>query len=217
MNDLLKTVGGGGLINGLLGGAAGGALVSALTSKKGRKYAGKALAVGGVAALGGLAFKAYQNYQAGRDERPALPRSEFDVAAPATAGTSTGAPTGTNAGSRSLLLVRAMISAAMADGHVSPHERSRILERMQELGLTASERAALEYEFQHPADTIQLAAAANDVPTAVEVYLASLVAIDPDCVAGRRHMQELAALLGLPKDLVATLSGSVQAPERTAA
>jgi len=205
VNDLFRTIGGGGLIHGLVGGAAGGALVSALTSRKGRKYAGKALALGGVAALGGLAYRAYQSYQSGRAERPLLPRTDFELAT---------SPSGT---SKSILLIRAMISAAMADGHVNERERARILERMRDLGLTASERAALEYEFQHPVSTIQLAAAASDVPTAVEVYLASLVAIDPDCVAGRRHLSELSNLLGLPAELISSLHASVRPEERSAA
>ena len=205
MNDLLRTAGGGGLINGLLGGDAGGVLVSALTSRKGRKYAGKALTIGGVAALGGLSYKAYQQYQRGRSDRPQIPRSDFDV---------TGA---SSSGYRGMLLVRSMISAAMAVGHVNDRERAEMLERMTQLGLTPSERAALDYEFQHPASTIQLAAAVNDIPTAVAVYLASLVAIDPDCMAGKRHLSQLATLLGLPQALIGTLNAAVESRERTAA
>ena len=52
-----------GIGSGLAGGVAGGALVSALGSKSGRKTAATLLKVGGIAAVGGLAWKAYQSYQ----------------------------------------------------------------------------------------------------------------------------------------------------------
>ena len=49
--------------SGVAGGLAGGALSGLLTSKAGRKFAGSALKLGGVAIVGGLAYKAYQNYR----------------------------------------------------------------------------------------------------------------------------------------------------------
>jgi uncharacterized membrane protein YebE (DUF533 family) len=116
-----------------------------------------------------------------------------------------------------MLLVRSMISAAMAVGHVNERERAEILERMAERGLSPSARAALEYEFQHPASTIQLAAAADDLPTALTVYLASLVATDPDSIAGKRHLAQLATMLGLPQVLIGALDAAVESRERTAA
>jgi len=54
----------GNMPGGLVGGAAAGGLVALLLgTKKGRKYGGAALKYGGMAALGGLAYKAYSNYK----------------------------------------------------------------------------------------------------------------------------------------------------------
>ena len=56
---------GSGAAGGFAGGLAGGALANALSGKKTRKVAGSALQLGGMALVGGLAYKAWQNYQQG--------------------------------------------------------------------------------------------------------------------------------------------------------
>ncbi len=63
--DLKKMMGGlssSGALSGFMGGVAGGGLTSMIASKKGRKVGASALKIGGLAAVGGLAWKAYQNY-----------------------------------------------------------------------------------------------------------------------------------------------------------
>lgn len=60
---LLDQLVGSGAAGGFAGGLAGGALVNALSGKKARKIAGSALQLGGMALVGGLAYKAWQNYQ----------------------------------------------------------------------------------------------------------------------------------------------------------
>lgn len=51
-----------GALSGFMGGVAGGGLTSMIASKKGRKVGKSALKVGALAAVGGLAWKAYQQY-----------------------------------------------------------------------------------------------------------------------------------------------------------
>ena len=109
---LLDQLVGSGAAGGFAGGLAGGALGSMLAGKKGKKLAGNALKVGGLALVGGLAYKAWQHHQQGKsaanapvdapDERAFLPDNQ-DVA-------------GTQA--LNLLLARAMIAAAKADGQI---------------------------------------------------------------------------------------------------
>lgn len=60
---------------------AGGALGLLLGSKSGRKMGGKALKYGGIAVIGSLAYKAYQNYQSQQKNsgtNPVKPIGEFD-------------------------------------------------------------------------------------------------------------------------------------------
>ena len=249
MKEALEALKGSGLAGGLVGGAASGALVSALTSKRGRKLAGKALAVGGVAALGGLAWKAYQGYQRGQgagvtEQGPSdpaqlsaqntttlnaatMPQAEPIPAAPApvAAARSSVSPAygnlpaadfevadTTGESSKGLLLIRAMIAAAAADGHLDDAERSRILARMHELGLSSAERGAVAYELLSPISVDQLVALVNDEPTAIEVYTASVMAIDESCVRGRDYLDSLAVRLELPPFLKEVIEGAPPEP-----
>ena len=61
--DMARTVSGN-LPGGLLGGAAAGGVMAAIMgSKKVRKFGGKALTYGGLAVLGGLAYKAWSDHR----------------------------------------------------------------------------------------------------------------------------------------------------------
>jgi len=101
---------------------------------------------------------------------------------------------------RALLLIRAMIAAAAADGEISPDERRRILDKVGEAGAGPEETRILEREFDRPLGVDQLAAQVRDPETAEQVYLASILAIEPDSQAERTYLQYLAARLNLEPD-----------------
>lgn len=143
--------------SGLASGLAGGILSGALTSKKGRAIGETALKIGGIAGLGCLAWKAcdsYGNAQSTGPERGAAPllpahRPAPESASPSWQSLSEGALELRSAhateGSRGLLLIRAMIAAAVADGHIDADEQRRIFEKMDELDLAG--RLALPAEL----------------------------------------------------------------------
>lgn len=88
--DLKKLVGSlsnSGALSGFMGGVAGGGVTSMLTSKKGRKVGKSALKVGALAAVGGLAWKAYQQYSANNQSQAGATQSEQGThQAPQTSG-----------------------------------------------------------------------------------------------------------------------------------
>jgi uncharacterized membrane protein YebE (DUF533 family) len=217
LNKIVGALGNSGALGGLAGGVAGGAVTSALMSKKGRKHAKTLLKVGGIAAVGGLAWKAYQNYQQSSRAAPpsdvsaagaAVPtpltesrplvRQDFDVA--------TEIAPDRSSGSRGLLLMRAMIAAAVSDGHMDDGERGRILSRMQTMGLEDAEKALVVDELLHPRNLEDIAAEVNDQATAIEVYAASLLAVDETREEARRYLDALAARLALPPLLIEALA-----------
>jgi uncharacterized membrane protein YebE (DUF533 family) len=51
---------------------------------------------------------------------------------------------------KALLLIRAMIAAAHADGQISPVERSRILQQLQSSGADSEDRRVVEREMENP-------------------------------------------------------------------
>src|SRR5690349_21889933 len=66
------------LIKGLAGGAVAGGLASILMgSKGGKKLAKGALEIGGAAVLGGLAYKAYQTWQANKGVQTTVPAGDM--------------------------------------------------------------------------------------------------------------------------------------------
>lgn len=209
LNKIVSSLASSGVLGGLAGGAVSGALMS---NKKARKTAGTLLKVGGIAALGGLAWKAYQGYQssqtqagptaiddsANRMGQPQLvtvwgnvPEQRFALEEQVDPGRD----------SPSLLLVQAMIAAACADSHIDDDERQRIMNRVDELGLAPEETAMVFDSLQSPLSLAQLCERVDSPELATEVYLSSLMAVDAERTEARLYLDALAFRLGLPTAL----------------
>ena len=118
----------GGLLKGqagsFAGGAAGGALAALLLgNKSARKMGSKAITYGGLAALGVIAYKAYSNWQSNQSSGtvPAAEPQTLDrLPAPQVE-------------LHSQAILRAMVAAAKADGHVDERERQLLGEQLNKL------------------------------------------------------------------------------------
>ena len=154
-----------GIAGGLAGGAASALLVQGLGSKKGREMAGSAVKLGGAAVVGGLAWKAYEQYRNQRGSRSST--GAPSAAGSSIPGESTAAwrgitqdqflpEAGATAARRDLLVLRAMITAAHADGHIDADERLRIYQRIEGLDLSQAEKGLLMEEIGAPLNLEQL-------------------------------------------------------------
>ena len=201
----------GGFTSGLLGGVAGGALTSALLSKQGRKHLGSIAKLGGVAALGGLAWKAYssynQNNQASSHAQPASQSNDWHDLKPDEFKPDTAT---TYASERNLLLIRAMIAAAYADGTLDDEERQRIFTQLGKMDLPPAEQTKVVSELQHPRTLREIASRVDDNETAIEVYLISLMTIDRSCTQGASYLNAMGFILELPPALVQQLHQQVE-------
>ncbi|OHZ02824.1 tellurite resistance TerB family protein [Salinicola sp. MIT1003] len=176
----------------LLGGGALGMLVG---SKRGRSMGGKAIKYGALAGLGALAWKAWQAHQnksdaassAGEADRPLEQLS------------------GDRQESRSLVILRAMIAAARADGHIDAAERAALAEQIDALGADAELHAWVEQQMSAPLDAEAIARDTDSPQAAREVYLASVAIIDEQNPMERAWLDQLAAALDLDGDLCRTL------------
>ena len=175
----------------------------------GRDITGSALKLGAAAAVGGLAYTAYKNYKEGRQVEQAnagpevLPPpqgSEFDLEAAA------------ENDEFSLALVRAMIAAARADGHIDDEERARITDKLAVSGIDEDEQSFIRAELARPVDLDAIVGAARNEAQRVELYTASRLAIEPKTRAERGYLDMLAGRLQLPDPLVdhieATIAGA---------
>lgn len=190
------------LATAVLGGL--GALV--FGTKTGRSVAGSAAKLGGLALIGGLAYKAYQNYQAGK---PMLDGNQQQPVLPAPAGTGFEPQAATEA--TALTFIRAMIAAAAADGHIDTQERDAILGGLKEAGLDAEAHEWLAQELAKPASIDQLANAAETPELATQIYTAARIAINPDTPAEKDFLAGLAGSLGLDAELVANIDAAAAA------
>jgi uncharacterized membrane protein YebE (DUF533 family) len=177
-------------------GAAGGLLAGALTSKAGRRFGKRALQVGAVAAIAGLAWSAFERHRRGR--RAPLAGGPSLAFLPPAADPEPRDALG-------LALVRTMIAAARADGKLDPRESEKLLAEIRRLPLEADEKALLLDELDRPVGLDEIAASAHTPERAAELYTAALLAIDVDTEEEREWLARLAARLALPDDLVAEI------------
>lgn len=96
-----------------------------------------------------------------------------------------------------LMLIRAMVTAANADGTITEAERARILAQADQAGADATEREVLERELANPRPIDELLGGVKDEETAEEFYLASRLAVDETTEANRAYLVLLRERLGL--------------------
>ncbi|MGF9757252.1 tellurite resistance TerB family protein [Microvirga sp. 0TCS3.31] len=186
--------------------------------RKKSKLTGNLVKLGGLAVIGGLAYKAYQGQQAGKGiaggagataiptmgglqaaeaENPASQSGEA-VAQPALSvpETSRFHPV-SQTEDDALLFLRTMVAAAASDGQIDDAERARITKGLTEAGIDPDATHWLDTEMASPADVEELAANVNDPEKAAQVYSAARVAIDPDTIQEREFLNQLAEALDL--------------------
>ncbi len=182
-------------------GAIAGGLLGVLLTGGGRKLLGTGVKVGGAALIGGLAYKAYEDWKAGKSAIPesgpvALPQPDGTLFLPSDAGA---------ADDLAARLLQAMVAAAKADGHVTSEERARINGQLATLGLEAEASAMIAAELDAPLDAGRIAGLARTEAEAAEIYVASLLTVDPEGAAEKGYLAMLAARLKLDPGLVAHL------------
>lgn len=157
----------------------------------------KAITYGALAAIGSVAYNAWQKNRQPDDFTPVdtpppgpfMP-SQADEAARDDLGKA---------------LVRAMIAAAKADGGIDADEKQRIFGRLESMDLSAADKAFVFDELSAPLDIEAVVRGADTPEHAAEIYAASLVAIGGDSPEELRYLETLAARLNLPETLVSEI------------
>ncbi|GGC86148.1 tellurite resistance TerB family protein [Halopseudomonas salina] len=179
----------GGLLGSVGGGALGGGAMSLLMgSKKARKMGGKVAMYGGLAALGVVAYKAYSNWQTHNQIQggasPGQPQT-IDRVPPA------------QIEQHSQAILRAVIGAAKADGHIDDRERVLIDGEVERITDDSELKRWFDQELAKPLDPADVARSAATPEIAAEMYLASLVMVDDQNYMERAYLDELARQLKL--------------------
>jgi uncharacterized membrane protein YebE (DUF533 family) len=182
------------------GAAAGGALALLLGSKRGRGLGGSALRYGSIAAIGALAWKAYQDHQAKQGAAATPPSVKGFEALPAP-----------QLELHSQAMLGAMIAAAKSDGHMDERERGLVESELTRLDADPATRRWVEAELRRPVEPAEVARSATSPEMAAEVYLASLLVADETTTMERAYLDELARQLKLPESLKTDLEAKARA------
>ncbi len=167
-------------------GAVGGGLLGALMgSKKTKKIGKKAVGIGGAAALGALAYKVYNDYQAKQGTPDSSPQATFDE----------------QDACHNLLILRSMIAASKADGHVDEQEMAKIEQAVENMGADYQLTKLVSEELHKPLDPSEIAQLASSPQQASEIYLASLIVADEQNFMEKAYLKELAKQLNLADEV----------------
>ncbi|MEL6686824.1 MAG: tellurite resistance TerB family protein [Pseudomonadota bacterium] len=156
--------------------------------------------VAGLALIGGLAYKAYADHKVKQAQQASDTRPE-----------PTGFITDESAANidAEILVLRAMIAAASADGEINAKERDAIMAEVKEMDLPKSAMGQLMTEMSNPASPTDIAHDVTSIEQAVQVYTAANLTIDVDTDEERQFLDDLAFALNMPASLVAQVNKTV--------
>jgi uncharacterized membrane protein YebE (DUF533 family) len=169
------------------GALVGGALGLLLGNRKARK----------------MAYKAYGEYQ----------KQKSGVTAGSMPATPPAALPPPDMESHSQAILKALIAAAKADGHVDDRERELIEGEFRRIDADPQTQQWLHAELQKPLDPAEIARAATTPELASEMYLASLLAADEQNFMERAYLDELARQLKIDDALKAKLEQQLRDAE----
>ncbi len=181
-----------------VGAAGAGLLALLLGSKSGREVAGAGLKLGSLAAVGGLAYQLYQNWQGQNNAQTGTAQVE-SVKLESIQEKETDLSTEN--------LLRAMVAAAKADGHVDQDELAHIRSKMQVLNLGSDVSELLLGELVRDTSVADIAAMANgNQKAALELYLVTRMVVDDQNAVEKAYLADLQKALALPDEVVAAVA-----------
>ena len=186
-------------LNKIKKGAAIAAIATALLgTKRGRGITKTAIKVGSLAAIGGVAFTAYKKW---KNNASGTPINELEHRA---------------AEERSLLLLKAMVAAANADGHINEDEQSKIKQEILNMHLPDELFDTVEDIVENPLGAEEIAGQVKNDAEASEVYLTTRLFISDDS-SKREHiyLQMLTGAMSLDPELVTELDNGIKTEQTT--
>jgi len=154
--------------------------------------------------LGGLASKGYQNW---RSNNPTSAQSsndtqQLDTTIESNQQAIKDYSRNSNNDMQLTVIIKAMIAAAKADGHIDAQEQQHIFQAVEKMNLSAEEKGIVFDSLQKDISIHELVNGIGSLEIKTEIYLASCLVIDLDQPSERKHLDELGLALALPKELL---------------
>jgi uncharacterized membrane protein YebE (DUF533 family) len=186
---------------------AGGLAALLLGTSTGRSVAAGAVKLGGIAGLGGIAYKAFSNWQQSKPLMEGVPGLE-QLTAPAPTGS--GFHADDHSHDTAQLIVRAMVATASADGTIDPAQRATLVAQLQRAGLGSEETTFLDDATAHPMSPAEIArSVAGNPQLASQVVAAASLVVDPANAKEEEFLSRLSTELGMSGDLLSHLRAAV--------
>jgi uncharacterized membrane protein YebE (DUF533 family) len=178
-----------------------------LGTSTGRSVAAGAVKLGGIAGLGGIAYKAFSNWQQSKPLMEGVPGLE-QLTAPTP--TWSGFHADDHNHDTAQLIVRAMVATASADGTIDPAQRATLVAQMQRAGLGSDESAFLDDAIAHPMSPAEIVrGVAGNSQLAAQVVAATSLVTDPTNAREEEFLSRLCTEFGMSDDLLSHIRAAV--------
>lgn len=187
-------------VGGLLGAGALGALLGSFVSKSVLKDAA-------LVGAGAVAWNFYQKWSRSRNSQPVEGQVVAREVPVPSAGASVSSPAALDA--TAMLMLRAMVYTARADGHIDATEQGRILKLVEQLCPGRDMSGVMNGLMSEPIDPARLATEVRSSEQADDLYRLSCLIVDVDHFMERSYLDGLAGALHLSQDRKAMLEQEV--------
>lgn len=107
-------------------------------------------------------------------------------------------------------MIRALVFAAKADGHIDADEQAAINNQIRSLNIGPEGEALVQKAMNEPLDPNLVANGVRDPQEALQIYTLSNAVIDTDQFMERAYLDGLAKALGIPDDVRAQVDQQVR-------
>ena len=195
-SDIASSAPGG--MSGLLGAGALGALIGSFASKSVLKDAA-------LVGAGAVAWNFYQKWSKSRAEQQAPAASSPSFPAPSAPQTVQPASTAPQLDETAVLLLRAMVYTARADGHIDAVEQGRISRLVEQMFPGRDVTSLTAGLMNEPINPALLAAGVRSPEQGEDLYRLSCLIVDVDHFMERSYLDALAAALSIAPERKAVL------------
>ena len=195
-SDIASSAPGG--MGGLLGAGALGALIGSFASKSVLKDAA-------LVGAGAVAWNFYQKWSSARTEQQAPAASSPSFPAPSAPQTVQPVQTAPQLDETAVLLLRAMVYTARADGHIDAVEQGRISRLVEQMFPGRDVSSLTSGLMNEPINPALLAAGVRSPEQGEDLYRLSCLIVDVDHFMERSYLDALASALSIAPERKAVL------------
>lgn len=112
-------------------------------------------------------------------------------------------------------MIRAMIYAAKADGHIDDLEKTKIVAQIKQMNLGQQGQEVVNKALQDPLDPTEIARGVTDEEEALQLFALSCASISLDNALEKNYIDSLAQALYIPNDIKTDIENKIHGREHS--